>query len=135
MDSIPNNVVNKKLYLDVKKLADETYKRDGLYKSAFIVKTYKAKGGKYKGNKTDNTTKWFKQKWIDMNKYLDGKIVECGRNKDSMRKFPACRPLYKEGENILTANEVIKKYGKDKIRKVINKKIKNPNFRINWNNL
>jgi hypothetical protein len=69
-----------------------------------------------------------------MDAYIEGKIVECGRSradKDS-RKFPLCRPLHKKGEKILTASEVLKSLGKQKIKEMISKKRKNPNLRANW---
>ncbi len=44
--SEPNN---KALYAKVKREADEKYKTHGAYKSGWIVKTYKARGGTYSG--------------------------------------------------------------------------------------
>ena len=130
---IPENIVNKKLYQQAKKEADIKYKRPGLYKSAFIQKRYQALGGKYKGPKPESKTElWFSQKWVDMEQYLKGKKVECGRNKNEMRKFPACRPLFKKGQNILTADEVIEKYGKQKVLKLIKNKQKDKNGRLMW---
>ena len=43
--------INKKLYAEIKQVADEKYKTHGAYKSAWIVKKYKELGGKYKGKK------------------------------------------------------------------------------------
>lgn len=129
--SIPDNVNNPQLYMKAKKEADLTYKRHGLYKSAFIVKRYKQLGGTYSGEKADKISLWMSQQWVDMNEYLDNKIVECG-SKDEKGK--ACRPLYKKGQHILTAQEVINLHGKKKVRKIINQKTKNPNLTINWKN-
>lgn len=135
MDKIPDNIVNKKLYKKAKEEANEKYKRAGLYKSAFIQKRYQELGGKYKGEKPESKTElWFSQKWIDMEQYIKGKKVECGRNKNEMRKFPLCRPLFKKGQKILTADEVIKKHGKEKIKKMIKEKRENPKLRVNWIN-
>lgn len=133
--NIPENIINKKLYQKAKEEADEKYKRAGLYKSAFIQKRYQELGGKYKGDKPESKTElWFSQKWIDMEQYIKGKKVECGRNKNEMRKFPLCRPLFKKGQSILTADEVIKKHGKEKIKKMIKEKRANPKLRVNWIN-
>jgi len=46
--SEPNN---KALYAKVKREADEKYKTHGAYKSGWIVKTYKERGGTYSGKK------------------------------------------------------------------------------------
>ena len=52
-----NEPINKKLYEKVKKMADDKYKTHGAYKSAYIVKTYKELGGKYKGKKKEKSSK------------------------------------------------------------------------------
>ena len=132
----PKNVMNPRLYKKAKDIANDKYgKGTSLYKSAFLVKTYKDMGGKYsEEKKVKKVDKWFSQKWVDMDAYIKGKVVECGRSrsdKDS-RKFPLCRPLHKKGEKILTASEVLKSLGKEKIQEMISKKRKNPNLRANW---
>ena len=59
---------NKKLYEDVKRLADKIYDRHSAYKSGFIVKKYKEMGGEYIGSKKDtNLDRWFKEEWKDVN--------------------------------------------------------------------
>jgi len=136
MHDIPDDVLNPKLYRQAERKADETYKRNSLYKSAFLVKTYRELGGKYrdekKKEKDSGVKKWFSQKWVSMGDFIEGKITPCGRSQNDMRKFPACRPMKKQGEKILTAQEVLDKYGKTKIKNIIAKKRKNPNLRINW---
>ena len=42
--SIPDNILNPALYKKAKELADKTYKRHGLFKSAFIQKKYQEFG-------------------------------------------------------------------------------------------
>ena len=130
--NIPENVLNPNLYKKAKKIADETYKRDGAYKSMYITRKYQELGGKYKGKKTNKLETWRSQEWISMKDYLNGKIVKCGSDKigDNL-----CRPRYKKGSKLITADEVIKKHGKEKVREVVNKKLKNMNKRINWNKL
>jgi len=62
--SIP---LDKKLYEDVKKLADNRYAKSSAYKSGYIVKTYKELGGKYSGDKTkEGLTRWFQEDWQDI---------------------------------------------------------------------
>ena len=60
-------VLNKKLYDDVKKEADKVYKKLSAYKSGWIVKTYKERGGEYgNDNKPKNLKRWYKEKWADI---------------------------------------------------------------------
>jgi hypothetical protein len=62
--SIP---INKELYRQVKQEADLKYKKPSAYKSGFIVKEYKRRGGEYKGSKTnDGLTRWFLEEWSDI---------------------------------------------------------------------
>jgi len=67
-----------------------------------------------------------------MEAFLEGNIQTCGRSPQDMRAFPLCRPLYKRGEQILTAKNVLDKHGPGKIKEMIAKKRKNPNLRANW---
>lgn len=126
------NILNPNLYKKAKEIADITYKRNGAYKSMFIVKKYKELGGKYKEDKKNNTGLWLEQKWVSFEDYLNGNIVECGSNKIDNN---LCRPLFKKGQNILTVKDIIKLHSKKKIKEVINKKKKNMNLRINWETL
>lgn len=84
--------VDKDLYNDVKLLADEKYAKSSAYKSGWIVKTYKALGGKYKGTKTkEGLTRWFKEDWQDVG------------NKD----YPVYRPTKRVNKfTPLTASEI-----------------------------
>lgn len=45
---VPKNVVNRALYIEAKKSADEVYKRHSAYKSMYIGKKYKELGGTYR---------------------------------------------------------------------------------------
>ena len=97
--------LDKSLYNYVKKLADKKFlSKTGIYKSSWIVKEYKKRGGKYKGSKQKSGLKrWYKEKWVDLNRPIKnskGKIVgyrSCGRNKvkGSKEKYPLCRPSKK----------------------------------------
>lgn len=97
--------VDKELYKYVKKLADKKFKsKTGIYKSSWIVREYKRRGGKYKGKKSDKKgiLRWYKEKWIDLNRPIknkSGKIIgyePCGRSDlKSKEKYPLCRPTYK----------------------------------------
>lgn len=58
---------NKALYKKVKQEADKKYSKPSAYKSGWIVKEYKERGGEYKGKKPkDGLTRWFKEEWQDI---------------------------------------------------------------------
>lgn len=60
-------VLDKELYEKVKKEADEIYEKPSAYKSGWIVKTYKSRGGKYGDDKKEKDLKrWFKEDWADI---------------------------------------------------------------------
>jgi hypothetical protein len=93
---------NKKLYSHVKTLANKKFKSpSGIYRSSWIVREYKKRGGKYIGSKSKNTglKRWFKENWVDLNRPIrnsKGKITgykKCGRKSvKSNGKYPLCRP-------------------------------------------
>ena len=61
------NTANPKLYEQVK---NEIYKKNPVhsaYRSALLVKTYKERGGTYKGkeNKSSGLNRWFNEKWTN----------------------------------------------------------------------
>lgn len=60
--------LNIKLYNKVKKEADNKYDKPSAYKSGWIVKTYKERGGKYKGKMPQNKglDRWYKEEWKDI---------------------------------------------------------------------
>lgn len=77
------------------------------YASGWVVKTYKARGGRYGGgargegrSARTGLTKWFGEKWVDLSRPIreGGEIVgyePCGRKegKDDPADYPKCRPL------------------------------------------
>lgn len=58
---------NPSLYEKVKREADAIYEKPSAYKSGYIVKTYKERGGKYAGKK-ENTglSRWYVERWQDV---------------------------------------------------------------------
>ncbi len=91
---------NKKLYNYIKKLANKKFKSpSGIYRSSWIVREYKKRGGKYTGTKSKKRglTRWFREKWIDLKRPIRNsrnKIIgyrKCGRKKIK-GKYPLCRP-------------------------------------------
>jgi len=134
MDKVPENIKNPSLYKKAKKIADETYKRAGLFKSAFIQKKYRELGGEYKGKKPSKNTgiqRWLKgEEWIKVEPYVkSGKKVKCGTGDDKH----ACRPLNRVNDKTpITIKEVINKFGKKKVLELAKEKQKDLNTRINW---
>ena len=98
--------LDKDLYADV--VAEAKARFDvwpSAYASGWVVKTYKARGGRYggesKGSRT-GLTKWFGESWVDLSRPIhdeDGELVgyePCGRKKSSDHgdpaDYPKCRP-------------------------------------------
>ena len=123
--------LNKKLYAKAKAKADKVYKRNSAYKSMYIVKEYKKMGGKYKGKRTNSTTRWMDEKWVQITPYVkSGKKIACGAGANKK----ACRPLKKINKNTpTTLDKLIKKHGKKKMLELAKLKRKDMNIRINWN--
>ena len=58
---------NKILYEKIKKMADLVYEHPSAYKSGYIVRTYKALGGRYEDDeKEKDLERWFKETWKDI---------------------------------------------------------------------
>lgn len=61
------SVDNTELYELVKKYADKVYSKPSAYKSGFIVKTYKERGGTYSDKKEPKKLKqWFQERWSNV---------------------------------------------------------------------
>jgi hypothetical protein len=124
-----------KLYKKVKKLADKKFKSPtGVYKSSWIVREYKKLGGKYKGESSGSSglKRWYKEKWVDLNRPMDkkGNYHPCGRKSIKKgEKYPLCRPMIRVNkETPRTYKEISKK----SIRKA--KKEKKGVDRVYFNN-
>jgi hypothetical protein len=98
--SVPKD---KSLYNYVKSLANKKFKSPtGVYRSSWIVKEYKKRGGSYSKSKTSGSSglkRWYKEKWVDLNRPIRSrktrKIIgykPCGRSNKSEKRYPACRP-------------------------------------------
>lgn len=121
------------IYKKIKKEADEKFKNHGIYKSAWIVREYKERGGKFKGDKPSKNKglqRWFKEDWVRIGK--DGKPTNkpCGRSSEEMDKKEnkgLCRPVKRiTKETPKTAKELGPKVLKDRYKR----KKKNPNKTI-----
>lgn len=86
---------NQKLYEKIKLRANRKFEsKTGIYRSSWIVREYIKAGGKYKGKKnSDGLKRWFKEKWVDLNrKTSNGKYAKCGRKSTKKGSYPLCRP-------------------------------------------
>lgn len=95
---------NKVLYDRVSLRATEIFNSSrGIYRSAWIVREYKRLGGTYQGaqpsNKDPGLKRWFKERWVDLNRPIYGRSKEiigyepCGRPNASTGEYPLCRPM------------------------------------------
>lgn len=95
MTGTPPTPANKRLYASVKAEADSKFMAPtSAYKSAWIVREYKNRGGTYTGAHSPNNglVRWFKEKWVDL---AHGKEAPCGRPKATLSddgNYPLCRP-------------------------------------------
>lgn len=99
--SIPEN---RNLYEQVKAEADKKYDKPSAYKSGWIVKEYKKRGGTYKGKKDEKKglTRWYKEEWAD----IGGK------------DYPVYRPTKRITKDTpLTASEIDPKQAKKQIKR------------------
>ena len=61
--TVPDNVLDKELYKRVKREIYAKHPAHSAYRSSLVVKTYKDRGGRYKGAKPkDGLTRWHKEK-------------------------------------------------------------------------
>lgn len=130
--NIPENVINKQLYISVKKEADNIYKRPtSAYKSMWISKTYQEKGGKYKGKKQSLTERWRNEEWIQVIPFLEkGQKIVCGANNKDNK---VCRPYKRINKQTpITLPELIKLHSKAELLKLAKMKTNDMKGRVMW---
>lgn len=132
-----NSPANPQLYNRVKAAAKRKFKVwPSAYASAWLVREYKKRGGKYKSKGKKSTSRsrrssnsglqrWFKEKWINVCKLP--KRVSCGRPKTSVsnwkKTYPYCRPSRRVNKSTpKTAQEL----SKEEIRRRCRRKRKTP---------
>lgn len=135
---IPDNVKNPELYKEAFKLAKISYDRPSAYRSMYIVRKYKELGGEYKDDKGKakkeqerRTKNWREENWVQIKPYVkEKKEVKCGAGANAK----ACRPLkdVKGGDDNITMDEIIKKYGRKKVLELTEQKIKDMDGRLDW---
>lgn len=121
--------VDAQLYKIVKSEADKKFLAPtSIYKSAWIVRTYKSRGGTFKDKQDPDKglLRWFREKWVDLNRPGE----ECGRSKATTKGvYPLCRPsirVTKETPRLASeiSDAALKKAKKDKQRVKQKKHIK-----------
>ena len=96
--------LDQTLYKKVKREADKKFEAPtSAYKSSWIVREYKKRGGKYskrspKKSKSTGLQRWYREEWVDLNRPIkkNGKVIgykKCGRKSSKSKgKYPLCRP-------------------------------------------
>jgi hypothetical protein len=108
---------NPKLYKTIVREASKKFKSpSGIYRSAWIVREYLKRGGKYKTKSKPKSSspglrRWFREEWVDV---TTGQ--KCGSR--STKKYPVCRPTKRISKKTpRTVSEISKKSLKRAIRK------------------
>jgi hypothetical protein len=74
--------------------SEETNEASSPAQQAAIAINMKKKGIKPK-NVNEDLKRWFKEKWVDVSKKVDGKHPPCGRKDADGKAYPKCRPSKK----------------------------------------
>ena len=132
--NIPDNVLNKTLYINVKKEVKKSVKAwPSAYASAQLVHLYKKRGGKYARKKKSGKKglhRWFEEKWINV--CALPKIEKCGRSSSNnlkkwKEKYPYCRPMIKVNKS---TPKLESKLTRRQIKSICKKKRENPTKKI-----
>lgn len=124
--SVPDNVVNKKLYASIKNKIKKSIKgrRWGAYDSGRLVREYKSSGGKYSGSKgKTDLGRWYKEKWVDACAWPKKK--SCGRQ--AKEKIAYCRPSVKVDSK---TPKLVQSLTKKQVKSRCDRKKKKPMKRI-----
>lgn len=102
-----NQPTNPSLWSRAKSAAKSKFKvYPSAYANGWAAKWYKSKGGGWKKKKkksanesdepvNEDLRRWFKEKWVDVSKKVDGKHPPCGRKDADGKSYPKCRPSKK----------------------------------------
>jgi hypothetical protein len=77
-----------------RKKKKETNEASSPAQQAAIAINMKKKGIEPK-NVNEDLKRWFKEKWVDVSKKVDGKHPPCGRKDADGKSYPKCRPSKK----------------------------------------
>ena len=151
---------NSPIYKKALQKANDVYgEKSSIYRSSYIVKTYKDLGGKMSPKRSKQRSKqrsknrrstrsngeeprkgllrWFKEEWVQVVPYLkDKKIIECGGVHMNKSPGKACRPLHRVTNNTpITIDELLHIHSKKDIVKMAKDKEKSPSKRLVWKTL
>ena len=93
------------LYASVKRNANARFlAKTSVYKSAWIVREYKKRGGMYDSHllppRSTGLQRWFREKWVDVSR---NDHAPCGRpSSKSKLAYPLCRPTVRVTKNTPT---------------------------------
>jgi hypothetical protein len=99
-----NQPTNPSLWSRAKSMAKSKFDvYPSAYANGWAAKWYKSKGGGWKKKSKNESTeelsedlrRWFKEKWVDVSKKVDGKHPPCGRKDADGKSYPKCRPSKK----------------------------------------
>jgi hypothetical protein len=115
--------LDKELYEQIKLMANKVFNNNkGIYRSAWISKTYVANGGLYDKPKPKKTKFdiWRSESWVDLNNPIKqgNKIIgynKCGSPNTQNNLYPLCRPSKVIDKNTPQTYQTI---NKQKIAKV-----------------
>jgi hypothetical protein len=120
------------LYAEVKREAALRFNKPSAYRSGWIVKTYKERGGLYEGDgrARGGLWRWFREKWVDLTRpQPGGGYAPCGRpsSRSDAQSYPTCRPTVRvSDETPLTVQELSSR----SIRAAKHEKRSDPNARV-----
>jgi len=143
---------NSSIYKKALQKANDVYgEKSSIYRSSYIVKTYKDLGGKISPKRSKQQSKtrrngdeprkgllrWFKEEWVQVVPYLkDNKIIECGGVHMNKSPGKACRPLHRVTKDTpITIDELLHIHSKKDILKMAKDKEKSPSKRLTWKTL
>jgi hypothetical protein len=111
--------------------------KNGIYKNTVMIKYMKDQGIPIKKS-NNGIKKWFNESWVNVDEYLKGNIVPCGRKSVKNKEaYPICRPLKRFDKT--TPPTIVEltaiKSNIPKLKKMIKAKEKNPKIRLNFKEL
>ena len=100
--------------------SEETNEVSSPAQQAAIAINMKKKGIKPKNeNVNEDLRRWFKEKWVDVSKKVDGKHPPCGRKDAEGKSYPKCRPSKKVSSE---TPKVASSYDKDEKKSMTQQK-------------
>jgi hypothetical protein len=126
-----NKPTNPKLWSRAKSMAKSKFDvYPSAYANGWAAKWYKSKGGGWKKkpknesiqedeSMNEDLRRWFKEKWVDVSKKVDGKHPPCGRKDADGKSYPKCRPSKKVSKE---TPKVASSYDKDEKEKMVQQK-------------